>query len=204
MHITRKIGVALLALMLSTTAWSADLATAQEAYDTGDYQTALENWQALAEQGFVDAQYGMGLLYSKGFGVPMDDTQALKWYMLAAEQGHAQAQCDLGVMHANGWGVPPDDGQALQWYLMAAEQGLTQAQIAVANLYFSGYQIESDKVEARKWLAIAARLGDLDAPRKRDSLDAYLTAEEIARSENLASAWVSGHQSMLATTKEDD
>jgi TPR repeat protein len=124
--------------------------------------------------------------------------------MMAATQGHPQAQCNLGVMYANGWGVPQSDKDALNWYLMAAEKGLTQAQIAVANLYFSGYRIEGDKVEARKWLAIAARLGDVDAPRKRDAVDAYLTEEEITRSETMAVSWVDNHQALLATTSRDD
>lgn len=204
MRITKTISVAAILFLISTTASPADLASAQAAYDIGDYETALANWQELADEGFVEAQFGIGLLYSNGYGVPLDDSMALKWYTLAAEGGHAQAQCNLGVMYANGWGVQQSDQDALDWYLMAAEQGLTQAQIAAANLYFSGYRIDGDKVEARKWLAIAARLGDVDAPRKRDSLDAYLTEEEIARSETMAVSWVDNHQALLATTSRDD
>jgi TPR repeat protein len=204
MRTTRTISFAALLFLLSTTASPADLPTAQAAYDTGDYATALSNWQQLADEGFVEAQFGLGLLYANGFGVPMNDDLALKWYKSAAEQGHAQAQCNLGVMYANGWGVPQSDQDALGWYLLAAEQGLTQAQIAVANLYFSGHRIEGDKVEARKWLAIAARLGDLSAPAKRDSVDAYLSEDEIMRSDAMAISWVDTHQALLATVSEDD
>lgn len=204
MRITKTISVTTLLFLISTTASPADLATAQAAYDIGDYETAMAQWQELADDGFVEAQFGLGLLYANGYGVPLNDDMAIKWYMMAATQGHPQAQCNLGVMYANGWGVPQSDKDALNWYLMAAEQGLTQAQIAVANLYFSGYRIEGDKVEARKWLAIAARLGDVDAPRKRDAVNAYLTAEEIARSETMAVSWVDNHQALLATTTKDD
>jgi TPR repeat protein len=204
MHITKTIGATALLFLISTTASPADLESAQAAYDIGDYETALANWQELADEGVVDAQFGLGLLYSSGYGVPLDDNMALKWYTMAAESGHAQAQCNLGVMYANGWGVTQSDQDALDWYLMAAEQGLTQAQIAVANLYFSGHRIEGDKVEARKWLAIAAILGDVDAARKRDSVDAYLSEDEIARSETMAVFWVDKHQAMLATTTQDD
>ena len=64
----------------------------------------------------------MGLLYANGFGVPLDDDQALKWYSLAADQNHAEAQCNLAVMHANGWGVPQSDAEAFKWYSLAADQ----------------------------------------------------------------------------------
>jgi len=39
----------------------------------------------------------LGLIYSKGQGVPQDYKEAVKWYRLSAEQGVAQAQYNLGV-----------------------------------------------------------------------------------------------------------
>ena len=47
-------------------------------------------------------------MYTKGEGVPENDTEAVKWYRMAAEQGIASAQYNLGVMYANGQGVPQD------------------------------------------------------------------------------------------------
>ena len=34
----------------------------------------------------------MGVCYDNGTGVPLDKTEATKWYRLAADQGYAQAQ----------------------------------------------------------------------------------------------------------------
>ena len=77
--------VTALLLGYSSTSWSADYAKGNDAYSSGDYQTALTEWQPLAEEGNVEGQFGMGLLYANGFGVALDDDQALKWYLLAAE-----------------------------------------------------------------------------------------------------------------------
>jgi hypothetical protein len=72
--------------------WSADFQKGYDAYQSGDYATALREWQPLAEQGNADAQYELGWMYRSGKGVPQDYKTAFKWYTLAAEQGHAAAQ----------------------------------------------------------------------------------------------------------------
>ena len=39
------------------------------AYEGGDYATALREWKPLAEQGDASAQYSLGVMYKKGQGV---------------------------------------------------------------------------------------------------------------------------------------
>ncbi len=97
--------------------------TGMEAYDNGDYATALKEWRTLAEQGDALAQTNLGVLYAKGEGVPQDDEQAAKWFRLAAEQGNGNAQFNLGLLHDKGQGVPQDDVQAHMWFNLAAVQG---------------------------------------------------------------------------------
>ncbi len=58
-----------------------------DAFDHGDYETALKEWRPLADQGFASAQFNLGLMYAKGLGVPQDYVQAYRWYTLAAGQG---------------------------------------------------------------------------------------------------------------------
>jgi TPR repeat protein len=187
-----------LALILSPFSWAAEFATGQDAYNSGDYETAITEWQPLAEDGDADGQFGMGLLYANGFGVPLDDTQALKWYGLAAEQNHANAQCNIAVMHANGWGVPQSDAEAFKFYSLAAEQGVTEAQSAVAKMYFGGFGAEKDYVQAHKWFNIAAEMGDLNASSKRDDLAARMSADEIAAAAEMASTWLTNYQALHA------
>lgn len=47
----------------------------------------------------------MGVLYSKGLGVPLDETEAVKWYQLAADQGYVNAQVRMGLAYDQGRGV---------------------------------------------------------------------------------------------------
>ena len=44
-----------------------------------------------AEQGDVQAQSNLGIMYETGRGGPQDDVEAVRWYRLAAEQGDAGA-----------------------------------------------------------------------------------------------------------------
>jgi TPR repeat protein len=62
---------------------------AMDAYNRGDYSTALKEWQPLAEQGDANAQYNLGKLYYHGWGVPQDYGQARDWYRKAAAQGYS-------------------------------------------------------------------------------------------------------------------
>ncbi len=108
-------------LGLTAPAWAgADEGVA--AYHRGDYATALREWRPLAEQGNAKAQFNLGLIYSKGRGVPQDYTEAARWYRRAAEQGVAQAQYTLGFMYSKGRAVPQDYAQAHMWYSLAVSR----------------------------------------------------------------------------------
>jgi TPR repeat protein len=198
MHMRLTGTMVVLALILSPIGWGADFATGEDAYNSGDYETAITVWQPLAEAGDAAGQFGMGLLYANGFGVPLDDNEALKWYGLAAEQNHANAQCNIAVMHANGWGVPQSDAEAFKWYSLAAEQGVIEAQNALAKMYFGGFGAEKDRVQAHKWFSIAAELGDLNAASKRDDLTAKLSPDELAQAAEMASTWIANYQTLHA------
>jgi len=92
----RFVIVALFLLAGVATPAFADFQSGVEAVKRGDYATALREFRALADQGDTSAQTNLGLMYSKGWGVPPDDAQAAKWYMLAAERGQPTAQNNLG------------------------------------------------------------------------------------------------------------
>ncbi len=66
--------------------------TGVDAYEKGDYATALMEFRVLAEQGDAIAQYNLGLMYANGRGVPEDYVQAHLWANLAAAQGHEPAR----------------------------------------------------------------------------------------------------------------
>jgi len=43
-----------------------------DAYERGDYDTALKEWRPLAEQGDASGQFNLGFMYDQGLGVPQD------------------------------------------------------------------------------------------------------------------------------------
>ena len=91
MNISR-ISLAIVGLLFAVFAWSGDAQKGLDAYNSGDYETALTEFQPLADAGDVGGQFGLGQMYGNGFGVMMDDALAIKWYTLAADQGHALAE----------------------------------------------------------------------------------------------------------------
>src|ERR1044072_1594079 len=68
-----------------------------DAYERGDYRTAVEKWRPAAERGSADAQFNMGQAYRLGRGLPTDMKQAEAWYRRAALQGHEQAEGYYGL-----------------------------------------------------------------------------------------------------------
>ncbi len=98
-----------------------------QASRSGEYETALEKWLALAQQGHAEAQFNLGVMYENGLGVQKDHAQASKWFKKAAEQGLKEAQNNLGKNYAQGRGLEQDYIRAYKWLSLAAEQGLKEA-----------------------------------------------------------------------------
>ncbi len=69
-----------------------------DAYNRGDYETALKEFRLLAEQGNGSAQYNLGRMYENGKVVPQDYAETAKWYLLAADQGLEEAAKGVEVL----------------------------------------------------------------------------------------------------------
>lgn len=129
MKLTLKYAIVAILLMLSFAApvVASPLEDAVAADNRGDYATALQLYQPLADKGDPTAQTNVGFIYANGQGVPQNYAEAVKWFRLAADQGSAYAQLNLGVMYANGQGVPQDYVAAYKWFSLSATQGNTEA-----------------------------------------------------------------------------
>ena len=64
---------------------------AVKAFETKDYQTAIELFSLLAEQGEATSQHNLSLLYLKGLGSPVNYRRALRWAWLASLGGNESA-----------------------------------------------------------------------------------------------------------------
>ena len=68
-----------------------------EAYDRGDYDTAMQFMKKAADQGDGDAALSMGVMYERGEGVPSDHAQAAVWYRKGAELGSGKHEIEVVV-----------------------------------------------------------------------------------------------------------
>ncbi len=136
-----------------------DFQRGMDAYNRGNYATALKEWMPLAEKGDAEAQYNLGFMYSKGQGVSQDHKEAVKWFRLAAKQGDSIAQHQLGVMYRDGQGVSQNYIEAIKWFRLAAEQGDSWGQHDLGAMYSLGQGVPQDQKEANKWIRLAAEQG---------------------------------------------
>jgi TPR repeat protein len=87
------------------------------------YAETIPDLRSLAEAGQPIAQFWLGYLYYKGWGVPQDMETALTWSKAAAEQGLPFAQQVAGVLLMDPKRSAADHGLGTLWLNFAAKQG---------------------------------------------------------------------------------
>jgi tetratricopeptide (TPR) repeat protein len=180
---------------------------AEAAYRKSDYWTLLDLLRELmsqdkgffeaqrkaAAQGSATAQGFLGVIYEEGIGVRRDPAEAIRWFRRAADQGDATAQKYLGDIYRQGSAVRTDLREAMKWYLKAAEQKDGAAQAMLGLMYERGMGVQPDAVQAYKWYTVAMSHFEGDDREKmmqvRERVSAGMSAAEIEKAEQLASAW---------------
>jgi hypothetical protein len=117
--------------ILFTTPTFADYQAGLDAYNSGDYATAMAEWKEVASRQperenlaiYRESLYAIGMLYWQGEGVEQDFGVSVVWLKQAADINHPGAQAKLGYLYSTGQGVPRNDTEALKWFEMAAAQG---------------------------------------------------------------------------------
>ena len=114
--VTAIIAAPLLVFVMSFTAHARNYNEGFLAAEGGDYQSAVQQWGPLADQGHAIAQFNMALLYHSGLGVDLNEAAALEWYEKSAKNGYYKAQEYMAVGYREGWfGLPKDSKQATYW-----------------------------------------------------------------------------------------
>lgn len=98
------------------------------AYNSGDFAKALKIWLPLAQAEDAAAQAGIGFMYHRGMGVPVDNGTAAYWLRKAAEHGQPEGQMMLGTLYFYGTGVEKDYIKAYAWCDLAQDGGNADAQ----------------------------------------------------------------------------
>ncbi len=65
---------------------------AQRAYERSDFKEAESRFRTLANNGHPPAQYNLGVMYTRGEGLPQDLVQAYLWFSLAASKRYGSAR----------------------------------------------------------------------------------------------------------------
>lgn len=189
---TRFILIALLVVFAQTT--FADYQSGLDAYNSGDYKTALADWKAVAAAPpdnvspatVAETNYAIGMLYWLGQGVQVDYLKASDWMRQAAELGHAGAQSKLGYLYTKGIAVPQNYEIAFEWFSKAARQGDIDGQYNLGIFYLNGWGTPADKTMAAQYLAAATTRGDTDA----ETILADLLPRSQAESVLLPASWI--------------
>jgi TPR repeat protein len=95
----------------------------------------------------MDAQYYLGIAYTKGEGVKQSGEKAFEWFLAAALQGHPDAQTRVFNAYTTGQGVVQSTEKARAWLLRLVEQDNAMAQLYLALEYDHRGQHE----KARAW-----------------------------------------------------
>lgn len=162
--------------------------TGRDAFDRGDYPTAVREFKALAEQNDPRGQYALAVMHDLGEGVPQSIEKAMEYYKASAEQGYADAQNNLGVIYDQGEGVAADYKEAIKWYSLAAENGNKDAPNNIGVMHMIGLGVPRNFAEAHKWFTIAGA-GDSEAKSNKKFVETRLTPEQIAESKRFADEW---------------
>ena len=129
-------------------------------WNSGDFVSAIYEWEKKAYQGNIAAQVNIGIVYMSGENVKQDYGKSLFWFEKAARQGSAQAQYNLGLHYQEGYGVEINKKIAFSWFLKAAEQGQAYAQYNVGNYYRDGQGgLTKNSEEAVRWFNKSAIQG---------------------------------------------
>ena len=144
---------------IKTAEFKPDFQTGFNAYERGDFKTALKHFKPLAKKGDINAQFNMGLMYENGDGVPKDDKKAVYWWTKSAEQGSMLAQYYLGELNY----TLENYQQAIYWFEKSAEQGDSDSQFNLGAIYYDGEIVPKDYKEAKYWLTKSAKQGHIYA-----------------------------------------
>lgn len=131
----RFVSVLLFLLLFSPLQAEEQDSRASEAMRAGNYAIAYCIWQPQAQAGNANAQYNIGWLYHNGYGLAVDDQQALYWWQLAANQNHIEAQFALASLYTlGGRGVRSDINKAIPLYIATLANDNEDAHLILHNL----------------------------------------------------------------------
>ncbi len=139
-------------------------------YSTGNVAEAVAVWTEEAAGGDADAEFGLGVAYDLGRGVPQDESQACFHYGRAGAAGIAAAAFNTAVMLDQGRCGPRNAVRVAAWYTRAVAFGHARAEYDLAQLYEAGDGVPQNNEQAMLLYRMAASSGLTAAGEKAAAL----------------------------------
>lgn len=99
-----------------------------------DYIQAIKWFDLAAKQNNFYAQYNLGQMYLRGYGVTRHYGKAIYWTELAAKAGYYTAQYNLAILYKNSSNIKHSNIYALAWFIMASNDNTPKGEFgAVAE-----------------------------------------------------------------------
>jgi len=189
-RLTLTVLICCLMLLLCCGLRAEDLADADDAFDRGEFVTAFELYEALANEQDPSATYRLGLMHEQGLGTDVDAALAVSWYQKAQALESPEAITALAALHFRGIGVIQNFKESFRLNISAAESGYAPAQYNLAVAYANGVGTFRDPVRAHMWFNIAAANGYSNAAQSRDRLASGMAEAEVNRAQQRAKACI--------------
>ncbi len=174
-------------VVIVTLSFGATLEDARIAYNKKDFATAIKIYELLANQGNMEAQYELALVYYAGEGIERDLQKADKWSRKSAEQGNLDAfTLTVIIFHENSQ-KNSQDKEVTKKFEQAeklAKKGKATDQYNLGQLYYKDKNIK----EALYWFEQAANQGYAKAQynlgviydKQKDTQKAFYWTEKAA------------------------
>jgi cell division septation protein DedD len=171
------------AAVIAVPATAATVKDGVDAWQRGDYASAVAIWRPLAEANDADAAFDLAQAYKLGRGVTTDLGQAKTWYGKSAQAGHIQGAANYGLLLFQ----DGDRRSAMPWISKAADAGDPRAQYVLGTALFNGDLAPKDWPRAYGLMTRAAAAGLPQATTSLSQMDQFLSPEDRQKGLQLAS-----------------
>ena len=154
----------------------------------GDKGMAAYYIRKAAKNGYPEAEYLLGRIYSEGRGLPHDWKKAILWLTTAANHGHAKAMFYLGRFHHYGINVERNTMRALELYSKSADLGYGRAMKELGRIFHTGELGTTDDKRSTDYYEKAfevlyeSAMGDNDGECQQILGNSYLDGEGVTKS----------------------
>lgn len=167
---------------LSASPLAADVKRGVDAWTSGDFDSAVNEWRLPAQNGDADALFNLAQAYRLGRGVTADINRARELYAEAAQKGHVKAADNYGLLLFQ----QGEQQSAMPLIRAAAERGDPRAQYVLGLTHFNADYAKKDWVRAYALLTLAQGSGLPQATGALQQMDKYVPMEMRQKAQLLA------------------